>query len=83
MEADIRIKLIQLMTITLGPSGDEISDWLQEKIAENITKLLNDNSSNRKVADKLVGGLRAISDVLSIDDNPIVIQMISIINEVE
>jgi hypothetical protein len=82
MDASIRERLTELKDECQRSSYSEVPEWLRELIVENISRLLDDDASNRKVADKLAGGLRAIMDGSSPgDDDPIVRQMVTLIDD--
>jgi hypothetical protein len=84
MDASIRERLTQLKDACQRSSNSEVPEWLRELIVENTTKLLDGDASNRKVADKLAGGLRAIMDGSSPgDDDPIVRRMVTLIDDAD
>jgi hypothetical protein len=84
MDTSIRSKLLQLKEVAQSESCSQIPGWLKAAIIENVDKLLVSNASNRRVAENLVGGLRAILDGASPDDDdPILTRMTEIINEAE
>lgn len=84
MDASIRERLTQLKDTCQRSSNSEVPEWLRELIVENTTKLLDADASNRKVADKLAGGLRAIMDGSSPgDDDSIVRRMVTLIDDAD
>ena len=84
MDAAIRQALTELKDIAKRSSSSEVPQWLQELVVDNVAELLDEDASNHKVANELVGGLRAIMDGASpSDDDPIVSRMVSVIDAAE
>ncbi|EAQ79178.1 hypothetical protein DSM3645_26184 [Blastopirellula marina DSM 3645] len=84
MDRAIYDALKRLKVAANGSDDSEVPEWLRERVTENVSKLIEENASNRKVAEKLTGGLRAIMDASSpSDDDPLICQMISIIEVIE
>lgn len=83
MDSSIRSQLVELKTLAQTSLDSELPKWISELLVSNVRELLDTDASNSKVANDLAGGLRAISDVLSADENPIVRRMVSIVDEAE
>ncbi len=84
MNTSICKKLTELKRITQDTSETDVPTWIREMIVSNVMELLDADTTNHKVANELVGGLRAISDASPAgDDDPIVSQILAIVNEIE
>lgn len=84
MDSSIRDQLDTLKMTVENTSRSTVPLWLRETLAETVSGMLQDDVSDFHVVNKLIGGLRAIGDVLSLSDDDIIIsQMVSIIDQVQ
>lgn len=84
MDSSIRDQLDTLKMTVENTSRSTVPLWLRETLAETVSGMLQDDVSEIHVVNKLIGGLRAIGDVLSLSDDDIIIsQMVSIIDQIQ
>ena len=73
----------QLVDVAESTEESDVPPWLRELVVENVSKLVRSNATEHKVANELIGGLRAILDASSpSDDDPIVSRMVSLIEKI-
>ncbi len=79
-----REKLTELKRLAVAKSETEVPVWLLETLIENVTKLLSEDATQSHVVDKMIGGLRALADAPSVpDDDPVMAQIVSIVDDSE
>lgn len=84
MDKAIYEALNNLKNSAQNSSDSDIPVWLRELVVENVTKMIKEGASNQIVGDTLAGGLRAIIDASSPnEDDPIINQIVSIIDKTE